>query len=393
MKKFAVSIAAICAMMFFVACGGNSTGNTDTGDSTTDTGDSTTDTGDSATDTGDSTTDTGDSTTDTGDSTTDTGDSTTDTGDSTTDTGDSTTDTGDSTTDTGDSTTDTGDSEPDDDTEPADTGDSEPQGCELSDLEKEFVGTWAQKIILRSKSSTTLAKNVPSVTTRYLVTEIKADANCKLDFFKKGNRICRTDNRTGDSNANKGVVGFNEPNSKFNTIFKHWKPADLPGHEGEPYLEVAENGGEKTFKLNRDWELRGADMTDPSTEEMISDKGDGRIFDHDEDGKSAFTITFNGFVSGPIYYVQRLNHILTGKVVAEGKIEGNVKWDDEQYTHPDTPNLTLKGQKTTVTDETKSVFQLVKVDDSMDCETLLEKADNGEIFDLADPNEADHIGE
>jgi len=362
----------IFALMFLVSCGGGDKkeDNTDTGDSTTDTGDSTTDTGDSATDTGDSTTDTGDSTTDTGDSTTDTGDSTTDTGDSTTDTGDSTTD--------------TGDSEPDDDTEPADTGDSEPQGCELSDLEKEFVGTWAQKIILRSKSSTTLAKNVPSVTTRYIVTEIKPDANCKLDFNKKANQICRTDNRTGDSSLNQGVVKFNEPDSKFNTIFFHWKPADIAGQENVPYLEIAEEGGEKTFKLNKDWELRGANMENPAAEEMISDKNDSRIFDHDGDGKAAFTIKFNGFVSGPMYYVQRLSHILTGKVVADGKIEGNVEWTDEQFAHPDTPNMTLKGQKTTVTDTSKSVFQLVKVDDSMNCETLLEQADT--IFDIEDPN-------
>ena len=370
MKKFMISIVAICATLSFVSCGGDSKSTTPDTTDTTDTSDTsdTTDTTDTS-DTSD-TTDTTDTvdTTDTSD-TTDTTD-TSDTSD-TTDTTDTvdTTDTSDTT-----DTTDTSDTE----------ADTAPENCELSELEQEFVGTWAQKIILRSKSSTTLAKNVPSVTTRYLVVEIKPDANCKLDFNKKANQICKTDNRTGDNMANKGVVKFNEPDSKFNTIFHHWKPADLPGHENDVYLEIAEEGGEKTFKLNKDWELRGANMTDPSTEEMISNKNDSRIFDHDGDGNAAFTIKFNGFVSGPMYYVQRLSHILTGKVVSEGKIEGNVEWTDEQFAHPDTPNATLKGQKTTVTDTSKSVFQLVKVDDSMDCATLLEDADS--IFDIADPN-------
>ena len=350
-----ISVAAICATIFFVSCGGSSTTNDDP-TTPTDPTNPTDEPTDEPTNPTDST-------------------EPTEPADPTNPT-DSTDPTNPTDEPTDEPTT------PTDPTEPT----NGPENCELSELEREFVGTWAQKIILRSKSSTTMAKNVPSVTTRYVVTEIKPNADCKLDFFKKGNRICRTDNRTGDSSLNKGVVGFNEPNSKFNTVFHHWKPADLPGHEGEPYLEIAEEGGEKTFKLNRDWELRGANMTDPSTETMISDKSDSRIFDHDEDGNAAFTITFNGFVSGPLYYVQRLNHVFTGKVVSEGRIEGNVKWDDEQFAHPDTPNVTLRGQKTTDTDETKSVFQLVKVDDSMDCETLLQKADNGEIFDIADPN-------
>ena len=378
MKKFAISIVAICAMMIFVACGGNSTKTPD--NEKPDSGDTGSENDNEPADTGDTTSDTGnEDPADTGDTTSDTGnEDPSDTGDNDpADTGDNDpSDTGNPEPD-GDTEPDTGDSEPD-------TGDTEPQGCQLSELEQEFVGTWAQKIILRSKSSTTLAKNVPSVTTRYIVTEIKPDANCKLEFFKKGNRICRTDNRTGDNSLNQGVVKFNEPDSKFNTIFFHWKPADIAGQENVPYLEIAEEGGEKTFKLNKDWELRGAHMENPATEEMISNKNDSRIFDHDEDSKAAFTIKFNGFVSGPMYYVQRLSHVLTGKMVADGKIEGNVEWTDEQFAHPDTPNTTLKGQKTTVTDTSKSVFQLVKVADSMDCETLLEQAET--IFDIADPN-------
>ena len=351
-----ISIAAICAVIFFISCGDNTSTKQDENNTEPDTENGTGDENvkDDETENGN--------------------------GNGNVEETDS-----DDPADSGDQTDSVEETDSDDQADSEDQTDSdEPENCELSELEQEFVGTWAQKIILRSKSSTTLAKNVPSVTTRYLVVEIKPDANCKLDFNKKADQICRTDNRTGDNIANKGVVKFNEPDSKFNTIFHHWKPADLPGHEGEAYLEIAEEGGEKTFKLNKDWELRGANMSDPSTEDMVANKNDARIFDHDGDGNAAFTIKFNGFVSGPMYYVQRLSHVLTGKVVGEGKIEGNVEWSDEQFAHPDTPNATLKGQKTTVTDTSMSVFQLVKVDDSMDCATLLENANS--IFDIADPN-------
>ena len=369
MKKFMISIVAVCAALFFVSCGGDSKSPTSADDSDTvaDTGNEGGDT-DTATDTEHEGGDT----------------------DTATDTEHEGGDT-DTATDTEHEGGDTDTNNPDTDDPDTDDPDTAPDGCELSELEQKFVGTWAQEIILRSSSTTSgigaLAGSVPSVTTRFLVTEIRPNADCKLDFFKKGNQICRTDNRTGlDGKVSQGRVGFNDfDGSKFNTIFHHWKPADLPGHDNDPYLEIAENGEEISFKLNKDWELRGANMDDPSTEAMVNADSDTRIFDHDGDGNPAFTIQFSStLASGKMYYVQRLSHILTGKVVSEGKIEGNVEWTDEQYAHQATENGNLKGQKTTETDKTKSVFQLVKVDDSMDCATLLEQIDT--IFDIVDPN-------
>ena len=250
-----------------------------------------------------------------------------------------------------------------------------------------FIGTWAQKIILKSVSSTSLAKNVPSVTTRYIISKIKLNSNNDLEMDRLNGIMCRTDNRTGDSDLNKGVVGFNEPNSKFNTIYHFWKPNQIPGNENALDIEVSVIGDDIFFKTNKEWELRGANMTDPSTEKMPDKDSDSRIFDHDGDSKAAFTITFNGFVKGPIYYVQRLTAIFEGKLVSEGKIEGTVDWTDEQYAHQSTPNITLKGQKSTTTYKDKSVFQFVKVDDNMDCAALIANINGAnDIFDIVDPN-------
>jgi len=253
-------------------------------------------------------------------------------------------------------------------------------------VKAKFIGTWAQKIILKSVSSTSLAKNVPSVTTRYIISKIKLNNNNDLEIDRLNGIMCRTDNRTGDSTLNKGVVGFNEPNSKFNTIYHFWKPNQIPGQENMLDAEASVVGDDIFFKTNKEWELRGANMADPSTESMPTKDNDTRIFDHDNDTKPGFTITFNGFINGSIHYVQRLTAIFEGKLVSEGKIEGNVEWTDEQYALSSS-SAGLKDQKTTVTDKAKSVFQFVKVDDSMDCAALVANLNGAnDIFDIADPN-------
>jgi hypothetical protein len=208
---------------------------------------------------------------------------------------------------------------------------------------------------------------------------------------KVENKICSTENRTGERNSTSASnVLFN--NSKFNTVFWHWKPYNIESHENDPYVEVAQNGEEITFKLNKDYELRGANMNNPATEDMISDNGDERIFDHDEDGKPAFTLGIKGknaVATGTMYYVQRLWHVFEGSMVAADKIEGKVDWSDEQYL-VDATNLTLKAPKNTITDPQKSIFQFRKVDNNMDCGTLLGQLDT--VFDLVDPNADDAVG-
>ncbi len=249
-----------------------------------------------------------------------------------------------------------------------------------------FIGTWAQKIILRSSSSTKFIKDVPSVTTRYIISKIKLNEQGELEIDRLNGIMCRTDNRTGDNKLNQGVVGFNEPNSKFNTIYHFWKPSQIPGNETVPDIEITDNGTDILFKTNKEWELRGANMTDPSTEAMPNNDSDIRIFDHDNDTKPGFTITFNGFINGSIHYVQRLTAIFEGKLVSEGKIEGNVTWEDDQFGLQ-TSSSGLKDQKTTTTDPVKSVFQFVKVDDNMDCAALIANINGAnDIFDIADPN-------
>jgi len=393
MKKFVISIVAICAMMIFVACGGNTSDKKDNNGDKTDSTDTEEENDGDKTDTGDKT-DSGD----TGDKT-----DTSDTGDKT-DTEDPS-DSGDSTSD--EDTADTSDSTDEGDTAQGDTGSEE------NPLYAKFVGRWAAEIILNSESSTPniMAKNIPSITTRYVLVDFYVNDKGQLDMNKVDNKLCRTDNRTGKNGGGtggafaKGNVKFNEP-YKFNTIFWHWKPYEIPGQEDMPYVEVAQNGDKITFKLNKDYELRGAcekkedcNPTEMDGDSWINDKNDARIFDHDNDGKPAFTIGFNSQVpataSGDMYYVQKLTHIFEGTLIADDKIEGSqatgggIEWTDLQFAHSATKS-SLADSKTTTTYKEKSIFQFRKVDNAMDCDTLLGQLDT--VFDLFDPNAGDAVG-
>ncbi len=370
MKKFVISLIAICATLFFVSCGGDSKspekveGDTDTTDTEKE--------GDDKTDSDSGNSGEGD---------------TTPAGDTDSDTP-ADTDNPDTPADTDNPDTPADTDNPD---TPADTDDPDSDNPDNENpLYKKFVGRWAAEVILHS-NSVALGIPAPSITTRYFIADFYVNEKGQLDMNKVDNKLCRTDNRTGEKNATSASnVLFNE--SKFNTVFFHWKPADIAGQEDTPYVEVAENGEEISFKLNKDWELRGARMDNPATENMIDKKSDPRIFDHDEDGKDAFTLGIKGKTSlstGTMYYVQRLWHVFEGKMVAEDKIEGNVDWSDEQFL-VDATNATLKAPKNTTTLKDKSIFQFRKVSDSMDCDTLVNQLDT--VFDLVDPNAGDAVG-
>ena len=381
MKKFMISIAAICAVIFFVSCGGNSSDKKDDSNSGNNTEDE--EGGNNGGGNGDET-----------DSDSNGGGN----GDET----DS---------DSGNNGGGEGGETNDDDNNGGDNHESDPS------LYEKFIGRWAAEIILHSTSSTSLAQNVPSITTRYVLVDFYVNDKGQLDMKKIDNPapeegleeykeyLCRTDNRTGAESsggiggivdgAKKGNVLFNAP-YKFNTVFYHWKPYEIPGDENVPYVEVAQNGNKISFKLNKDWELRGAKMKNPAKEEMPTKDNDERIFNQDNDfddkgnENPAFTIGFKGFVNGDIFYVQRLSHIFAGELVADGKINGKVEWTDEQYAHQSTKDKTLKGQKTTVTHSDKSIFQFIKVADDMNCDTMLGQLDT--IFDLVDPYKDDAVG-
>ncbi|HNT27973.1 MAG TPA: hypothetical protein PKH10_07330 [bacterium] len=229
-----------------------------------------------------------------------------------------------------------------------------------------FVGTWAEKLVLKSNTHTGIG-DVPSTTTRYKLGHISIE-NGELKIEQK---ICKIDNTTVDPISGEGHTIFYQP---FCDIYWYWRPGELSNPK--PDITVTDNGGTITFVENRSWELRGMHkMDNVETDLMPTAADDARIFDHDADDKPAFTIGFtSSLIKGDIYFTQRLSHELTGTVVSPGRIEGSVNWTDSQYT-VDSTNPTLKGQKESTILNDQSTFIYVKVADAFTCEEVYGQKD------------------
>ncbi len=234
-----------------------------------------------------------------------------------------------------------------------------------------FVGTWAEKLVLKSDTKTMIG-NVSSTTTRYKLGRISVE-NGEL---KSEQTICKIDNTTSQ-----GDTVFYQ---KFCEIYWYWRSGELSNPK--PDVTVTDNGGTISFVENRSWELRGMQkMTNPETDLMPTAANDPRIFDHDEDGHPAFTLGFTStLIKGDMYLVQRLSHEMTGTYIpGDGafgvgsnpdKITGGVNWTDHQYT-VDATNATLKGQKESTILNDQSTFLYVRVPEGFTCEQVYGQKD------------------
>jgi hypothetical protein len=234
-----------------------------------------------------------------------------------------------------------------------------------------FVGSWAEKVVLRSDTKTMIG-NVSSTTTRYKLGKVTIE-NGEL---RSEQTICKIDNTTSQ-----GDTVFYQ---KFCEIYWFWRPGELM--TPKPDVTVTDNGGTITFVENRSWELRGMQkMPNVETDTMPTAGDDVRIFDHDADGHPAFTLGFTStLIKGDMYLVQRLSHEMTGTYIpGDGQytgsnnpdsIEGGVNWTDHQYT-VDATNATLKGQKESTILNDESTFIYVRVADTFTCDDVYGQKD------------------
>ncbi len=239
----------------------------------------------------------------------------------------------------------------------------------VNPLLAQFVGTWAEKLVLVSDTQTIIG-NVESTTTRYKLGKITLeDGELHIE-----NKICKIDNTTSQ-----GDTIFYQ---KYCDIYWFWHPYELKNPK--PDITVTEGSGTITFVENRSWELRGMlKMNDPETDTIPNSANDERIFDHDEDGHPAFTLGFtSALIKGDMYLVQRLSHELTGTYIpgdgiyglgtSPDRIEGGVNWTDDQYT-VDATNPTLKSQKKSTIRNEDSTFIYVRVPDDFTCDEVYDQ--------------------
>lgn len=129
---------------------------------------------------------------------------------------------------------------------------------------------------------------------------------------------------------------------------------------------LREHDGQLAFAQPRQTIVLGARLADPSGGELPQDRSDARVIDQDEDGAPGVTVRVTGLVSGDIHVVQRSWTELTSHRVSHDRIEGAIRFGNEQVILDATSSMLRKAPDATP-DFARSRFHLVRVAESSTC--------------------------
>jgi len=138
---------------------------------------------------------------------------------------------------------------------------------------------------------------------------------------------------------------------------------------------LADDGERIVFEQAPYTEIRGAVLERPETDGLPIDPNDPRVVDQDADGFPGMTVqvTLLGLMNAQIYVVQRVQYELSGAVLSTDRIEGLIRWSDEQIVLAATNPLLLAGAESTADpDPAKHVFVMLRASQDWTCEWLRE---------------------
>ena len=141
------------------------------------------------------------------------------------------------------------------------------------------------------------------------------------------------------------------------------------------YATIHDQGGEILFEQAPYVEIRGASLENPETDELPVDPDDPRVFDQDEDGSPGMTVNVNllGLVEAQIHVVQRVQYELSGTVLSSDRIEGLIRWTDEQVVLAATnPLLMADSDGYPDPDPTRHTFLMIRAQQDWTCAWLRE---------------------
>ena len=141
------------------------------------------------------------------------------------------------------------------------------------------------------------------------------------------------------------------------------------------YAMIHDQGGEISFEQAPYVEIRGAVLENPETDELPVDPDDPRVFDQDEDGSPGMTVdvTLLGFMEAQIHVVQRVRYELSGTVTSSDRIEGLIRWSDEQVVLAATnPLLMADSDGYPDPDPTQHTFIMIRAQEDWTCVWLRE---------------------
>ena len=140
-----------------------------------------------------------------------------------------------------------------------------------------------------------------------------------------------------------------------------------------------------TFEQAPYFEIRGAVLENPETDELPVDPEDPRVFDQDEDTFPGMTVNVSifGLIEAQIYVVQRVQYELSGTLSSADRIEGLIRWADQQIVLEATSPLLMAGTESIQDpDPAKHRFVMLRAQEEWTCEWL---RDNWRaVFELED---------
>ena len=116
-------------------------------------------------------------------------------------------------------------------------------------------------------------------------------------------------------------------------------------------------------------------LTQDPDDELPAEAGDPRVYDADGDQNPGVTLLVAGDVGGEMYVVSRSWLELQGTISSSDRIEGSSLTYQEQTVLDATNDILLFNQTTAEPMPELSSFEMVRAEDTIDCDTLLQNAD------------------
>jgi hypothetical protein len=209
-----------------------------------------------------------------------------------------------------------------------------------------YTGRWALRQTTTTVAEVPVIGKVYATTTAISLHKLKH----KGEQLKGKGRLCKLDLDSGSS-----LVKTVMPEALLNAL----PPPRLGGI-------LREQDGALRFTQQRQIIVLGAKLDDPAGGLLPRGLGDSRIVDQDGDGHPGVTVRVSGIVSGEIRVVQRSWTELVSTSVSPNRIDGAVRFGNEQVILDATSSM-LKSPPPASPDWSRSTFRLVRLSDGAKC--------------------------
>jgi len=245
-------------------------------------------------------------------------------------------------------------------------------------LDTHLVGVWAMKLQLFADATVPVVGDVVTRTDKIIRMTVKKEEEGKVYADWQNAEVCHMETFITEGNdIAKTITTYFPP--KFTANFFYVPPTELK--EPKEQTTISGDPNDFSFTMNKWYEVRGCyfqgeNGTEPFDveTEMITEKNDPRIFDHDDDGRPGHTFEIkstiaNGLIWGALKNFMEITGTGTGN-----RITGSVLWGEEEVVIG-TDQPLFEGERIVTARTTGNTMVMVKIDASKTCEKILKEQD------------------